>query len=422
MNKRLTAITALALSVAAGPALAQYALTDTIAIPPSRVNNVGGQFQSYDISFFDPITRLDYVADRSNASVDIFSAVTDLFVGRIGGNDNTFTGQTASTSTSGPDGVVVVPGQQVWAGNGNSTLLSFSLPSGAPLFPPIATGPASANRVDELAYDPNSHQIVAANNAASPPFLTYVNSTTGAITHSVAFNGQNGTPNATNGIEQPAYDAVTNRIYVSVPQVNGAGPGGVAQLDASGNVTHFFDFAELGLGAGGVCGPTGLAAGGGGNLIVGCGDGSKSIILHTKDGPNGSIKIIAGVGGEDQVWYDPTTKRYFLSARNNPGGPVLGIVDAETETLLQLIATTPGDHSVAVDPVSGKVFVPFGAVAGNDICPNGCIGVFSLVGAVPEPETYEMLLAGLGVLGLVANRKKRKANDGMSSAMRLANI
>ena len=410
MNPRLTAIAAVVLGLASTPALSQYVFQGTIAITPSDLNVQPGKvFSSYDISFFDPTTRLDYVADRSNASVDIFSAITNTMVGRIGGTaaNNFFTGQTATTSTSGPDGVVVVPGSQVWAGNGNSTLLSFSLPSNAQLFPPIATGPVTANRVDELSYDPNSRQIIAANNAATPsPFLTLVNATTGAINRTITFNGTGGTPNATNGIEQPAYDSFTNKFYVSVPQVNGAGPGGVAQLDINGNVTHFFDFSILGLGAGGVCGPTGLAAGAGGNLIVGCGDGGSSVILHAADGVNGSIKVITQVGGEDQVWYDPTTKRYFLSARNNPGGPVLGIIDAATEMFLQNIATTPGDHSVAVDPVSGEVFVPFGAVAGNDICPNGCIGVFA---AVPEPESYAMLLAGLGIIGMMNNRRKRKS-------------
>jgi hypothetical protein len=74
---------------------------------------------------------------------------------------------------------------------------------------------------------------------------------------------------------------------------------------------------------------------------------------------------------------------------------LLGINGAVSETWLQNVATTPGDHSVSVDPISGQVFVPFGAVAGNDICPNGCIGVFAEIAAVPEPESYAMMLAGL---------------------------
>ena len=416
MKHKLTAIAAVTLGLTAVPALAQYALKTTIAIPPSTSNNVtpAGQFQSYDISFFDPTTQLDYVADRSNASIDVFSAKTDQFVGRIGTGQ--FTGQTAATSTSGPDGVVVIPGSQVWGGNGNRTLLAFNLTnggtSGTGAFPPIATGPASANRVDEMIYNPNANQIVAANNAATPaPFLSFIDVATGTVTKQVTFNGANGTPNATNGIEQPAYDPFTNRYYVSIPQLNGAGPGAVAQFDTAGNVTHVFDLATLAPSLGGACGPTGSMAGAGGSLIVGCGDGGKSVILHAADGPNGSAKVITQVGGEDQVWYDPKTKRYFLSARNNPGGPVLGIIDAVTETWLQNVATTPGDHSVSVDPISGEVFVPFGAVAGNNICPNGCIGVFAEIAAVPEPDTYAMMLAGLGLLGLAARRMKRRSTD-----------
>ena len=65
--------------------------------------------------------------------------------------------------------------------------------------------------------------------------------------------------------------------------------------------------------------------------------------------------------------------------------------------------------SMAVDPVSGLVFVPFGAVAGNNLCPNGCMGVFADVTAVPEPDSYAMMLAGLGLMGLAVTRRKRKA-------------
>jgi len=39
----------------------------------------------------------------------------------------------------------------------------------------------------------------------------------------------------------------------------------------------------------------------------------------------------------------------------------------------------------------------------------GFSGQITIGGVVPEPETYAMLLAGLGLLGFVARRKKHKA-------------
>jgi len=106
------------------------------------------------------------------------------------------------------------------------------------------------------------------------------------------------------------------------------------------------------------------------------------------------------------VWFDPTTDRFFLAARLNPGGAVLGIIDGLSETFFQNVRTTPGDHSVAVDPVSGEVFVPFGGSFGaatNSICPLGCIGVF----VTPAPGS--LLLLGAGLIGFcgVAWRRRR---------------
>ena len=40
---------------------------------------------------------------------------------------------------------------------------------------------------------------------------------------------------------------------------------------------------------------------------------------------------------------------------------------------------------------------------------NGLIGVYDNVGVVPEPETYALMLAGLGALGFVARRRRKAA-------------
>ncbi len=408
-----TLLLACATGLFADPALASpiYGLIGTIPVPADTAVNPSGKFSSYDISFFDANTQNYYVADRSNASVDVFSAATNTFITRVGG----FVGVGPTTSVSGPDGVLVVnlPGQhQLWAGDGNSTLKSFNIgPANTytPAFPPLNTG--GTKRVDEMAFDPSTNHIIVANNADNPPFSTIYNAATGARITRTTFNGV-GTPNATGGIEQPTYNATTGKFYISVVQVNGTGPGGVAEVDPnSGAVTRYIDLASFGISA---CGPAGLTTGLGGKLLVGCGDPSQSIILDpTKTGAATLVATIPQTSGADEVWYDPTTNRYFLADRSDPSGPVLGIIDAVTNSFLQNVPTAPGAHSVAVDPVSGEVFVPLGASAGsanNTICGAGCIGIYGVVGqtAVPEPGSFGLLVSTLaGFAGLLAWRARK---------------
>ncbi len=426
-----------ALMFGSSPAAADplYHLLTTIPVPPSADNAQGGAFTTYDIAYFDGTTQLMYLADRSNASVDIFSAKTNTFTGRVGGTGNLFVGiqpkpvnpATANNDISGPDGVVVANFASLhtlYAGDGNSTLKAFDLSSPNLLNPnsalaqrpgtPVSTGSAATDkRVDEMAFDPRDHLLLVANNAADPPFATLINADTNTIVPNgkITFNGTNAdghnAPNATGGIEQSVWDpSHGGRFFLSIPQLNGSGPGGVAELDIAGNVTHVYDLGSAALGGFAACSPAGLALGANGKLMVGCGVASQSILLDPNaNGGNGSTKSFPQVSGEDMVWFDPTTDRFFLAARLNPGGPVLGIIDGLTETFLQNVATTPGDHSVAVDPVSGEVFVPFGGSFGsatNAICPLGCIGVF----VTPAPGSLLLLGAGLmGCAGLAWRRR-----------------
>ncbi len=410
-----TLLLACAAGLFAGPVLAEpiYGLLGTIAVPVNTAVNPSGQFSSYDIGFFDANTQDYYIADRSNAAVNVFSAATNTYVTRIGG----FVGAAATTSRSGPDGVLVVNGgglHQLWAGDGNSTLQGFSIGANHTYTPlpgsPLATG--GSLRVDELAYNPTNQRLLVTNNADSPPFSTLVNAATNTLGPRTAFNG-------VAGVAPPAYNAITGKFYLNVDTATG--PGAVSEIDpTTGAVLRTFDLATISGGTVTACGPTGLTTGPGGQMLVGCGVASQSIIIDpTKagTGANVFVKGITQTSGADQVWYDPTTNRYFLADRSDASGPVLGIIDAATNNFLQNVPTTPGDHSVAVDPVSGEVFVPLGATIGtavNTICGNGCIGIYGVVGQtqVPEPGSLGLLagaLAGFG--GLLRLRGRRTATS-----------
>ena len=67
-----------------------YTLQTLIAIPATTANVQPGQaFTSFDIGFFNPASDSYYVADRSNASVDIIGGTTLKVLGQAQG----FTGQ-----------------------------------------------------------------------------------------------------------------------------------------------------------------------------------------------------------------------------------------------------------------------------------------------------------------------------------------
>ena len=98
------------------------------------------------------------------------------------------------------------------------------------------------------------------------------------------------------------------------------------------------------------------------------------------------------------MWFNPGDGRYYTASRENPGAvliagntpasPVLGVIDAESQTLTQVVPTfdTPASssaprgsaHSVAVDSHNNHAFVPLPA---NNVFPNCLHGCFAVFGA-----------------------------------------
>ncbi|MBV9248249.1 MAG: hypothetical protein JO227_03240 [Acetobacteraceae bacterium] len=386
-----------AAAVAVLAASALSARADEHMVLVDKIDVGGNGLGTFDISFVDPTIDLYVLADRTNASVDFVDASDDTFIGRVPG----FAGQlvnpdgTANNAASGPDGVVIVNHKEVWAGDGDSTVKVIDIATHM-ITDTVSTG--GKLRCDEMAWDSADHILAVANNADTPPFVTFISTDSPhTVLGKIVFDGTNGTPNATTtGIEQPQWSPKTGLFYVSVPQFqpSDATIGAVTAIDPrKQSVVANFQVQN--------CSPAGLTLGPRYDALIGCSASfgtspnvlTQSIVIDIR---NGDTRTIPNVGGSDEVWYDKGTGHYYLAARNNEDNtgkkvPILGTVDAHT---LMFDGGTPDSttaHSVAADRISHHVFVPQGFIppggaadptnpcpgpATTPGSPNGCIAVY----------------------------------------------
>jgi hypothetical protein len=320
----------------------------------------GGKF-SNDIGFVDLLTHRYYLADRTNASLDIIDTTT-FAVRLVPG----FTGVKATNDLSGPDGVAAVPGGLVYVGDVNTVKVVD--PVAGSIVKTIATGTASF-RTDEGCFDPADNLMMFANPADSPPYTTWISTGSNTIAAKLLFS-------TSIGLEQCVYDPGTKNFLVNNDGTPANPHGEIDVIPAASVVAGTPAIAAVyPLGN---CGPAGMALGPNEQMVVGCDApaGSPQITLIV-NATNGSIvKTITQVGGEDQVAYDPLLKHYYTASRDwtangisvtgNAGAtftPVLGVIDAQTNTWIGNIPTVTNSHSVAVDPNTGNVYVPLAPTA-----------------------------------------------------------
>ncbi len=344
-----------------------YSRVATIQVP-------GNPLSVFDISFVDPVLPLYYLADRSNASLDIIDTRTNTVIAQVGGfvgvRKDPATGLT-STAVSGPDGVSVVSPGEVWVGDGDSTVKVVDVVS-QKVTDTISTALDGQSgdtdkRADEMYYDPLDHIMVVANNAATPPYITFISTLPNdhrVLGHIVYSDSD--------GVEASVYDPAKGLFYVNLTQIGSDPNNGAVSVVDPRQLKEVGRFTVTG------CNGTGIDLAPGEKLVIGCSLTNNSQIISANDGT--LLAEFPQTSGADQIWYNQGDGRVYLAGRNNPasaGGPSLGVIDALTNTFVTNIPTDASAHSVAADARTGNIYVPLGPIASDPACTAGCIAVYN---------------------------------------------
>jgi hypothetical protein len=344
---------------------------------------VPGSPLRFDISWVDQQSERYYLAEAGNASVDVFDAENDLYLGRIGG----FHGAAALNDPcgridgQGPSGVLTTPNNNLWASDAHGTVKVFDLTNAQPPFnlTPVATISTGAQcRADEMAFDPKDHLGIVGNPAETPPFGTLISSDPPyEVVGQIPFPGAG-------GVEQSVWDSEVHggRFLVNVP---GTGNSGMVAVIDPKAVAVETTYATQG------CAGSGLTLGPFQHLLVGCSSGPL-LILNALNGH--VLNTITQISGADEVWYNSGDGRFYAASNTAPN-PVVGVIDAERDMFLQTSPSGASAHSVAAFRETNHVFVPIGipsATIPTDTCAamfglpakQGCIAVYAHEDEVDE--------------------------------------
>jgi len=420
--------------VVASPTSAQLSLLKTIPIN-GTAGSPNTQMFSFDISWVDPTTGLFFLADRSNAAVDVVDTKTDTLFGQIGGAAFNFGGDTGSNINQGPNGVTVSPNPNVpciFVTDGLSRVVSINY-NVSFVKPMSSFNTGGGRRADELAFDPTDRLLLVINNADTPAFGTLINVSSSCVMNqpkTIFFTAQNGV-DAQGGAEQPVWDPGTQRFYVSIPQI---GPnvqnGGVIKINPNGGAIEAVDPINFVSPAGLTLNPnTGDLLVGSNTVFDTAGNTCSAVVpapspagtpaAHPatctgiaapqaaicnprpgRDCKGNALVAVPGIGGGDEIWFNVGDGNYYVTGSNNPIGPTLGVIAAvsgtKTNVLTQLVPTLPPVpavgiagttsfvhsagtvHSIAASAANNHVYVPLPANTSYPNCTQGCIAVFGV--------------------------------------------
>jgi hypothetical protein len=372
-------------------------LETTIAVP----NIATGSIFSFDLGVVDVQKRRYYFTDRNNKSVDVFDTDSNGLLKQIPGFSGCNTGPTcagANNDKSGPDGIDLITGTPfIFVGDVNAVRIIDT--TSDTVVKTIAIGGTSGLRADEGCYDPDHNIYMISSPGETPPFATFIDTTTQKIIATMLFTdpgtGPAGPPSA--GLEACVYDHGTASFLVNNDGSTANPNGEVDVIPAAAILTGTpttpvkLTLPVITPGSGykifplGNCDPTGIDLGPGTDVAVSCRQGTAGVPLTVQilDRTNGTNRATLNAGGGDQIKYDSSTNRYYLGASRwtatglssgpacttaSPCTPKLTVIDAGSRTVLTMLPAGNNAHSVAYDPQTHRAFMPFSSAT----APAGC--------------------------------------------------
>jgi hypothetical protein len=358
---------------------------------------------AFDISAVDNVKGRYYFTDRNNQSVDVIDLKSNTFIKQIkGGFAGCNTGPTcngANNDLSGPDGLNIIPGTTlIYVGDVNSVKIIDT--NSDTVVNTIAIGGSSGFRADEGCFDPDHNLFMISSPGESPPFATFIDTTTQQIIATIKFTdpgtGLTG-PHAA-GLEACVYDHASASFLVNndgttanphgetdvIPAafVLGGTPANPVTLTlpvpSAANGIKIFPLGN--------CDPTGIDLGPGTDVGVMCRQGTTGALLTFQilDRTSGAVLAVLNAGGGDQIAYDAASNRYYLAASRwtasglagvggactsaKPCTPLLIVVDGTTRQIVATAPTGNNSHSIAIDPVNHQAYLPISSTA----APGGC--------------------------------------------------
>ena len=418
-------------------------LLDIIPVPPIPANNnTAGALYSYDISWVDQERQLYFLADRSNKAVEVVDAKTSTLLTPVQVNPSPpfvpFAGFVAcgmgdgnppspgANDCAGPNGVVTAEPPLPWlfVTDAGSRVDCIDITTGKTKAQ-VVTRAGDPTRADELAYSPALGLLFVINNVqfpGHPPYGTFISvkksDCTLTVGPAIILDAAHGV-DAQDGAEQPVWEPVSGKFYLSIPQIGmTVSHGAVVRIAPNAtNVTPADIFPVE------FCGPAGLTVGPKQDLFIGCNKvfdvqggvwdpagpvtaAPQDVIIDAKDGSLDTN--VLGVGAGDEVWFNKGDGNYYATGSGSPFRPLpaatakgatpLGVVDAKDQKVLQQLTTynVPAGtghpagtaHSVAANAKNNHIFVPLAAntafssfaVPGGKPpapdCETGCIAVY----------------------------------------------